>query len=169
MRYFKHFLAVVAIIVIAVIPSLFTTDTSLHIISLIAGVLLVSQIITFGNRNNLNWKEFYTSPYNILTAKKSETYDFDISQELLFEKAAEVMKGSGLKVKKIDSTKKIILCTAPITFKSWGENVYVTVNKKDDNSSELIYESVAFQAYTWGKNEDNAADFKQKLEESFII
>ena len=131
--------------------------------------MLAYQIVSFANRNNLNWKGFYTSPFNILTAKKSETYNFDINQELLFEKAEEVMKGSGLKVKKIDSTKNIILCTAPITFKSWGENVYITVIGKGEYSSELIYESVAFQVYTWGKNEDNAADFKQQLEESFII
>lgn len=169
MRYFKHFLALFLIMATGVLPTLMIEDDNYTVLYSFLAVLVVYQLISFSNRNNLKWKSFYTSPINLLTAKKRESFDFDFSASLLFEKAKEVMLQNGMRIKSTDEQNKIILAVTTISFKSWGENIYVTVNEKGDESSELIYETVAFQVYTWGKNEDNASDFKNQLEESFII
>lgn len=169
MRYFKHFLALLLIIAIGVLPTLMIKEDNYTVLYSFLAVLILYQLIAFANRRNLRWKSFYTSPFNLLTAKKKESFDFDFSASLLFEKAKEVMIQNGMEIKSTDEQNKIILAVTTITFKSWGENIYVTVNEKGKESSELIYETVAFQVYTWGKNEDNASDFKNQLEESFII
>lgn len=169
MRYFKHFLVVIAILAIGVILTYFINNGNINIIWSITGMMLFYQIICFANRGNLNWKSFYTSPLNILTAKKIDSFEFDIEDDLLFAKAIEILKSNGFKIKKVDEEKKVILTTTAFSMKSWGENVYVSILKIDENTSKLIYETVAFQVYTWGKNEDNATDFKMQLEESFII
>ncbi|MFT6165575.1 MAG: hypothetical protein ACJAV5_000696 [Vicingaceae bacterium] len=169
MRYFKHFLALLIIIAIGVLPTLMVEEDNYTVLYSAAGVLVLYQLISFANRRNLRWKSFYTSPFNLLTAKRVEVFQFDIESGLLFDKAKEVLIQNGIKIKSTDDENKILLVVTSISLKSWGEKIYVTINRNGSESSELIYEIVAFQVYTWGKNEDNASDFKEQLEESFII
>lgn len=170
MRNLKHVLAVVFIVVIAILPTtLFKYDMGTNILISLGLLMLAYQVISFSFRSNLSWKDFYTSRFNLLTAKTSQKLDFEFDQETLFEKAKEVLRTNGYKDLVIDESKMLILAKEPFSFKSWGENIYITILAKDNENAELLYESVAFQVYTWGKNEDNGKKFLANMEESFTI
>lgn len=169
MRNLKHVLVITLFVIIAVVILRLLDEGGMSYFLAIGSVMLGYQVVAFVFRNDLKWKGFYISQYNILTAKTKEALDFEIESETLFEKAKEVLATNGYKDLVIDKSQKLILAKEPISFKSWGENIYVSVVDKGNGNSELIYESVAFQAYTWGKNEDNGSRFLANMEESFII
>jgi hypothetical protein len=170
MRNLKDVLAVVAIIVFtALMPRLFPADMHNVIFAVFIVLVVIFQMCSFSGRSKLSWKRFYTSSFNILTTKNTLKLDFEFDQKTLFEKAKEVLITNGYKHLIIDESRKLILVKERISFKSWGENIYVTILGKDNGNSELVYESVAFQIYTWGKNEDNGTKFLANMEESFII
>ena len=85
-----------------------------------------------------------------------------IDQDTLFEKAQEMLEENGYKKLIVDYDLHLILVKEPISFKSWGENIYVTIVDEGKGNSKLIYESVAFQVYTWSKNEANGRRISTK-------
>jgi hypothetical protein len=170
MKYGKHLLAILFIVIIGIAPTyLLKYEGGFNYLLAFGLVILAYQAVSFIFRSNLNWKDFYTSKFNILTAKQTEYLNFEIDQETLFEKAKEMLAENGYKKLIVDNDRHLILVKEPISFKSWGENIYVTLIDQGNGNSQLIYESVAFQVYTWGKNEDNGKKFLQNMEDSFTI
>ena len=167
MRIVKHFIAILFILAISIVITQTTDDSNIgsFLILLISGVILFN----LGVRSKLSMKNYFTSRYNILTSKHDVISNYELPHDLLFDKIVEVLEEHGYKKIKVDKVKGLIFAPASISFKSWGENLYFTLTKLDENRTELLFESVAFQLYSWGKNEDNAQRFFGKLEESLII
>jgi hypothetical protein len=129
-----------------------------------AAVLLFSLAM----RKRLSMKNFLLHPANVLTSKLHQSFEVDMSADLIFEKMQEVISDSKYKLAATDPATYTVLATAPMTIWSWGENIYITITPHGEQSLVNIT-SVAFQVYSWGKNEDNFRDIVTSFEKSLIV
>ncbi len=113
-------------------------------------------------------KSFLISPYNIFSAKATKILLVDLDADLLFEKLITEIKNAKLRIQYADKVDRSILVTTPITFRSWGENIYFDV-LNNGNSSEILIQSVALQLISWGKNDENIEKLIQHIDDSFTI
>ena len=134
-------------------------------IFLIAGFFIFNLVI----RKSLFFKNYFTNKYNLLTSKVHSEKSFDISKELMFEKIIEVINNSEFKLVEADKEKFEILAIANITFKSWGENLYISFETIGDETIMKFCSATLFQIYSWGQNEKNYDDLLNEIESSLTI
>jgi hypothetical protein len=132
---------------------------------LIVGFFVFNLII----RKSLSFKNYFISRYNLLTTKVRAEKGYDIPKELMFEKIIEVINNSGFKLIKTDKEKFEILAISTITFKSWGENLYINFETKGNETIMKFCSSTLFQIYSWGKNEKNYDDLLNEIENSLTV
>ncbi len=134
-------------------------------IFLIVGFFIFNLII----RKSLSFTNYFTSKYNLLTSKIRSEKTFDISKELMFEKIIEVIKDSKFKLIEADKDRFEILAITPISFTSWGENLYISFETRGNETIMKFCSSTLFQFYSWGKNEKNLTDLLNEIENSLTI
>ncbi|QDO92499.1 hypothetical protein FNB79_00340 [Formosa sediminum] len=132
---------------------------------LIVGFFIFNLII----RKSLSFKSYFTSRYNLYTTKVRSEKSYDISKKLMFEKIIEVINHSDFKLVETDENKFEILEILKITFKSWGENLYINFETKGNETIMKFCSSTLFQMYSWGKNEKNYDELLNEIESSLII
>lgn len=120
-------------------------------------------------RKSLSFKSYFTSRYNLFTTKVRSEKSYDIPKELMFEKIIEVINHSDFKLVETDENKFEILAISKITFKSWGENLYINIETKGNETIMKFCSSTLFQMYSWGKNEKNYDDLLNEIESSLIV
>lgn len=140
-------------------PILITT------ILLIIGFFIFNLII----RKSLSFKKYFTNQYNLLTSKVRSEKAFDISKELMFEKIIEVINDSKFKLIEADKDRFEILAITEISFKSWGENLYISFETRGNETIMKFCSATLFQIYSWGKNENNITDLLHEIESSLTI
>ncbi len=132
---------------------------------LIGGFFIFNLII----RKSLAFKEYFTSEYNFFTAKARMEQSYDISKELMFEKIKEVIDESDFKLVEADKDKFEILAISRITFKSWGENLYISFETRGNETIMKFCSSTLFQVSSWGKNEKNYEALLNEIETSLTV
>ena len=120
-------------------------------------------------RRSLFFKNYFTSQYNVLTSKVRSEKAFDIPKELMFEKMIEVIDHSKFKLVEAHKERLEILAITNITFKSWGENLYISFETIGDETIMKFCSVTFFQITSWGKNEKNYNDLLSEIESSFTI
>lgn len=161
----------IAIVVLFVLP-FFTVNyfennerTLLLLIMLFLGLFIFHFII----RTSLTFRPYFTSKLNFLSSKHKAVARFDVPCDLMFKKIIEVLEESKFRLREVDSTKNELVATTGISFKSWGENVYIQLEPQGKETVLHFTSASLFQFYTWGKNESNHEELFQKIEESFTI
>lgn len=134
-------------------------------IFLIPGLFIMNFII----RRSLTFKNYFTSQVNLLTSKFYSEKSFDISKELMFEKIIEVINDSKFKLVEADKDKFEILAITKISFKSWGENIYISFDTIGDETIMKFCSVTLFQIFSWGKNEKNYDDLLNEIENSLTV
>jgi hypothetical protein len=134
-------------------------------LAFIVGFFIFNLVI----RKSLSFKNYFTSPYNILTSKVCNEKTIDIPKELLFEKIIEVIDHSNFKLADTYPDQFEILATSKITYKSWGENLYISFDTINNETVMKFCSVTLFQIYSWGKNEKNYADILNEFENSLTI
>lgn len=168
MKIIKYIFVALLIMLISVIIPIYLKPENpflMILIFIIAGFFIFNLII----RKSLSFKNYFTSNYNFFTSKIRHKKSFEISKELMFEKIIEVISNSDFKLAETDRDKLEILAISNITFKSWGENLYISF---EDTGSETIMNfcsTTLFQIYSWGKNKKNYDDLLSEIESSLII
>ena len=168
MKTLKHILIAVLIILISGLSAYYLKPNNpimMTFLFLIVGFFIFNLII----RKSLSFKNYFTSQYNLFTTKIREEKSFDISKELMFEKIIEVINNSDFKLVETDKDKFEILAISTITFKSWGENLYISFESKGNETIMKFCSSTLFQIYSWGKNEKNYDDLLNEFESSLIV
>lgn len=132
-------------------------------------VLLPLFIFNLIARKYLVFKPYFTSPLNVLNAYKKETFEYKLSKDLMFNKLIESVNDSKLNLKQVDSKKGIILATTSLSFASWGENLYITLNQKDNYTEVVLEMTTISQVYDWGRNQANYKSILNQFEESLVI
>ena len=56
-----------------------------------------------------------------------------------------------------------------MSFKSWGENIYIDIEEREPGKTKINIISTALQVYTWGKNEQNFDKMVLEIEDSLIV
>lgn len=133
---------------------------------LLIGVFFIFNLVI---RKSLSFKNYFTHQNNLLTSKVHSEKIFDISKELMFDKIIEVIKDSKFKLVETDKDRFEILAIAPISFKSWGENLYISFETRGDETIMKFCSATLFQIYSWGKNENNCTDLLNEIENSLTI
>jgi hypothetical protein len=120
-------------------------------------------------RNSERFESYFTSKYNIFTAKTRYQQEFDFSKDILFDKLIEVMTEAGFKIRRTDKVTGHIFATAPISWFSWGENIYINLKEENSKTTLDFCSACLFQIYSWGKNERNYDRFLGEFEKSLTI
>ena len=87
----------------------------------------------------------------------------------MYEKMLEVVRDLNYQVQNSNLLKKSIFITTPISFKSWGENIYIDIDETNSGKSIINITSASLQVYSWGKNKQNFDKLILEIEESLII
>lgn len=131
----------------------------------LAGLMLFNLAI----RNSLSFQSYFTSPLNVFTSKVRSARTYDIEKELMFEKVKEVIQGSSFRLKGANKETFEILATTRITFKSWGENMYIRFEADGDQTVMKVCSVTFFQMISWGKNQRNCDDLLVAIEDSLTV
>ncbi|PKG41684.1 hypothetical protein [Psychroflexus sp. MES1-P1E] len=167
----KVFKTWIALFVLMVLPFLIGNyielENPIYIITifLIAGFFIFNLVI----RKSLFFKNYFTNQYNILTSKVHSEKTFDISKELMFEKIIEVINDSKFRLIEADKDRFEILVITPISFRSWGENLYINFETRGNETVMIFCSVTLFQIYSWGKNEENLTDLFNEIESSLTV
>lgn len=120
-------------------------------------------------RRSLIYKRYFTSRSNPFTNKYRYQQSFDISKELMFEKMEEILRDSKLKLVDSDKEKLELLALSPISFASWGENLYVSFEENNQGTLMELCSTTFFQMYDWGRNKRNCDHLVTEIEDSFTV
>ncbi len=168
MKTFKHILVAVLIMLITGLFAYYLNNNNpiqKVIIFLILSFLILNLII----RKSLSFKSYFTSPYNFLTSKVHYQKTYDIPKDLMFEKIIEVINNSNFKLVETNKENLQILAISKISFKSWGENLYISFEMGENGTILKFCSSTLFQVYSWGKNEKNYEDLLNEIETSLTV
>jgi len=168
MKTLKHiFIALFILLISVFIPFYLKPNNPYLFITLF--LIIGFFIFNFVIRKSLSYKGYFTSNYNLLTSKFMVVKSFEISKNLMFEKTIEVIDHSKFKLVETNKEKLEILAISPITFKSWGENIYIDIESSGNKTIMNFCSTTLFQISSWGKNEKNYIDFLNEFENSLII
>ena len=168
MKTFKHILVALFIMLFSGLMTYYLKPNKpimIGFIFLSLGFFIFNLII----RKSLSYKNYFTSPYNLFTTKVHYQKSFDIPKDLMFEKLLEVINNSNFKLGDINKEKFEILAISTITFKSWGENLYISFETNENKTIMKFCSTTLFQIYSWGKNEKNYDNLINDIESSLII
>lgn len=168
MKTIKHIAIAILIILLSFTIANYVepADPLLIIIPLLLlGFFLFNLII----RRYLNYKGYFTSKYNVLTQKYRNQREYPIAKEILFDKIIEVLEDSHFNLKEVNRDQFEILAISPITWKSWGENLYISFESEGEETTMKFCSTTFFQIYSWGKNEENYSSLLNQIENSLII
>jgi len=171
MRYLKHVIAVVFLVAFSLLLTNFLEQEEgfFNYYWLFLGVIVVIFLFNFYASSRLRYKSYFTNRLNIFAAKTSRSFKTEIPRVTIIDKLQEVLKENGWTVQEIDKDKGEILANTGISFRSWGEIIYVDVIEEGIQSEVIIHSVALFQIYMWGKNEDNLDQFLHKFEDSLIV
>ena len=172
MKYTKHVLVALAILLLSFLFSFFARSYNYgnNSIALILAICLFSFFIFNLIIRKIAWfKPYFTSKYNFFSTKFRTNIEFDIPKDLMFNKVIEVIENSKFKIQLVNQDKFEIFATSPMSFKSWGENIYIDFREDDGKTIMNFCSATISQIYSWGKNEQNYDQLIQNIEESLII
>lgn len=161
----------VALLILIVLPVLLAyylepeNPIWLTTIFLLVGFFVFNFII----RKSLSFKNYFIHQYNFLITTVRSEKTFDISKDLMFEKIIEVINDSEFKLAEVDKDKFEILAISKITFKSWGENLYISFEAIGNETIMKFCSVTLFQIYSWGKNQKNCDDLLNEIESSLTV
>jgi hypothetical protein len=168
MQTFKNALIFLLVITVSVLlGKLFEPEQPAF--AMVAFALLGLMVFNLAIRNSLSFQDYFTSPLNVFTSKVRSEKTYDIDKALMFEKVKEVIQDSSFRLKGANEKTFEILATTRITFKSWGENLYIRFEEVGDQTIMKVCSATFFQVISWGKNQKNCDDLLLEIDNSLII
>ena len=132
--------------------------------------ILLLLVINFSLRKKLKHKDWFIKHLGFLNEKVESSFTTDIPPNLLFDKIIEQVKNSSSKLYEHDASKNQILAGNSIGLRTWGENLYIDIERIKENESRVILTSVTvFGLVSWNKNKENISKFHTSFEESLTI
>ena len=168
MKNIKNILAVVFIMGFSILFSRYVPEdskSSFIVVAILASLFALHFVI----RQNLAFKSYFLSPYNFLSAKYASKTTYDIPIDLMFEKTLEVLDSTDFKVKHSNDNSFEIFATSSISWRSWGENLYIDFIEENGKTIMNFHSVAVMQMHTWDKNQKNSEHLISTIEESLII
>lgn len=144
----------------------YADQTILLIVAFFIAIIFIFNLVA----RKIAWfKPYFTSKFNLLTNKTRHMEEFDFSRDLLFDKMIEVMTKTGFKINKVNKETGDIFATTGMTWRSWGENIYISMEEIHGMTTVDFCSATFFQVYDWGRNENNYKKFLSEFEDSLTI
>jgi hypothetical protein len=172
MKYTKHILVAFSILLFSFLFSYLVRsyNNGINSFGLILAICLFSFFIFNLIVRKIAWfKPYFTSKYNFFSTKYRTKIEFDIPKDLMFKKVIEVIENSKFKIQLVNEDMFEVFAISPMSFKSWGENIYIDFQEDDGKTIMNFCSATISQIYSWGKNEQNYDQLVQNIEESLII
>jgi hypothetical protein len=126
-------------------------------------------VFNFLARKSYSLKPYFTSKFNVLTSKYNSVVSGELPKDLMFQKMFEVLRNQGLKVVFESEQNLQIIATKGISWKSWGENIYIDFTEKDSVTQMNFTFTTVMGIFSWGANEKNYSSLLFNFEESLTI
>ncbi|MDD2528466.1 MAG: hypothetical protein PHT26_10565 [Lentimicrobiaceae bacterium] len=163
---YSIFIGLLLLIALIFVLNQYATTNILKITAFIIAVVFIFSLVV----RKIAWfKPYFTSKFNLLTNKTRHKQEFDFSRDLLFDKMLEVMTKAGFKISKVNKETGDIYATTGMSWLSWGENIYVTMEEVNGITTVDFFSATFFQVYDWGRNENNYRRFISEFEDSLTI
>lgn len=120
-------------------------------------------------RNFASFKPYFLSKWNFLTSKYEASISSEIPPKLMFQKMIEVLSETDLHVKSVDADRLEIFATTSVTFRSWGENIYIEFEKNEKQTVMNFYSATVVGIISWGQNEKNYNRLLSRFEDSLTV
>ena len=168
MEWIKNILILIAVVSISVWTGLIFGPEQ-PVTAVLSMVILGLFIFHLAIRNSLYFQSYFTSPLNVFSSKVRSKKSYDIDQQLMYEKVKEVVEDSAFRLKGTNDNTFEILATTRMTFKSWGENMYIRFEPNGEGTIMKVCSVTFFQMVSWGKNQKNCDDLLHAIERSLTI
>ena len=168
MRTYKNIAAVLMIIALSIAAG-FVYRNSNQVYQVVLLALVFMFAFSLLARKKAWFKPIITSRYNIFAEKFRYRTEFDFSKSILFHKFVEVLSNSNYKVISADENKGEIFAVSPLSWRSWGENIYIDLSEENGKTVMDFCSACFFQVYSWGRNEQNYNRLLNNFEDSLII
>ena len=168
----KYYTILLNVILVGVILYFYVThqpQTAQTIIIYTALAFVPFVFFNLAVRNSLKFKSYFTSPINIIIEYQKETFEDDLPPHLMQEKLKEAVLKSPLKLKAFDDQKGQILATSKMNWKTWGENIYITLSSENNTTIATVEMTSIIQFSSCGRNKDHYKSIMNQFEESLII
>jgi hypothetical protein len=169
----KKYLTPVIGLLLLIIPIYFITtnqnEQSNLIYQIIVMILLPFMIFNLVARNFTWFKPYFTSPFNILTQVKTESFTYDLSYDLMFHKIVESVKNTPLMLASSDIQTGLIFAKSSMSTTSWGENIYITLEKNENQVNITLEFTTIAQISSWGKHSKHYRNILVQFEKSLVI
>lgn len=169
MKIIKHLMVIIIIALMAFAITKIPDQNNNLIFKIIIAVFLSMFLFSFLVRRIEMFKPFFTSKFNLITAKFRKRKEFEISKELLFHKFVEVVENSSFRLVETDEANSRIFAVSQVSGLSWGENIYIDFTVIDGKTILNFCSVTFFQIYSWGKNEQNYSNLLNEFDKSLII
>ncbi|AEV31379.1 hypothetical protein Oweho_0358 [Owenweeksia hongkongensis DSM 17368] len=136
---------------------------------IVTAVIASFFIFHFVIRKNPRFKSYFLSPFNFLSAKYASKTSYDIPIDLMFEKTLEVLDTTKFKLVHADKERFEIFAISPISWKSWGENLYIDFTEENGETIMNFHSVAVMQVQTWDKNQKNSEHLINSIEDSLTI
>lgn len=156
-------MAVVLLLVITIYVTKYVSDGFAMYLIIVPIIIFV---FNFTVRNLKSFKPYFLSPYNFLSGKTLIEKELELPKDILVEKFQEVLIEAGFKVKDVDKAAGTIFATLGLSWKTWGDNIYIEFN---ENGKSKFYSVSVVGVYSWGKNDCNLRNLANSFESSLII
>jgi hypothetical protein len=163
---YSIFLGILLLIAVIFVLNQYAKTNVLEIIAFFIAFVFIFSLVV---RKIVWFKPYFTSKFNLLTNKTRHKQEFDFPKDLLFDKMIEVMTNAGFKINKSNKETGDIFATTGMTWFSWGENIYVSMEKDHGTTMVDFCSATFFQVYDWGRNERNYKRFLSEFEDSLTI
>lgn len=141
-----------------------------NVVALVAILILAVFIFNFIVRQKLSFKRYFTSKHNLFSTKVYSEHSYGgVPKEIMYEKMLEVFSNSRFRLVDSNREKLEILAIAKTSLLSWGENLYISFETREDETIMKLFSVTVFQMYAWGKNEKNLDNLLVELDDSLII
>jgi len=159
----KNLIAVACLMAITIYIAKYASDDIVKYIILIPVIIF---IFNFSVRGITAFKPYFISPLNVLSGKTIIEKQLDLPKAILVEKFSEVLTNAGFKIREIDKEAGTLFATTSLTWKSWGDNIYIEFN---DKGAGKFYSVSVVGIYSWGNNDCNLRKLANSFESSLTI
>jgi hypothetical protein len=126
-------------------------------------------IVNLSLRKRLRYAPWFLSAFNVLLERKKYSLKSDLSADLLFAKFMEVVEESEFRLLDMDEERQQILCGSAVNFWTWGENIYILVERGAHESVVHFTATTLFGSNSLQRNAAHFTSLTEMFEASLTI
>lgn len=99
----------------------------------------------------------------------SNSDNFSFTANTVFDAVELTVKNLGLRIIFSDKKGGVLSCKSGFSFKSFGQNITITVTRVGNQTSQLSINTESGQVYDWGEGEKLIAEIKSSVHNNLLL